>query len=58
MKAKKFKFKLQTPRATLDEFEKTWELIQSGNGKSVLGDSDDLVLYFSDLSMVSKSPQR
>ena len=58
MKAKKFKIRLQTPKQTLDEFEKTWTLMQIGpNGKRtrVAQEHDgDLVLYFSDLSLVSK----
>ncbi len=52
MKARKFKIRLQTPKATLDEFEKSWELIASGKGKAE--QDDDMVLYFSDLAMVSK----
>lgn len=59
MKAKRFKIRLQTPAQTLDEFEKTWELISSRKKHDIEQD-DDLVLYFTDLSMVSKvlSPER
>ncbi len=52
MKARKFKIKLQTAKASLDEFEKSWELISSGKNKAE--QDDDMVLYFSDLAMVSK----
>jgi predicted transcriptional regulator len=59
VKAKKFKIRLQSPKTTLDEFEKTWKLIAAGKGKSGL-EENELVLYFSDLSMISKvlSPER
>lgn len=51
MKAQKFKIKLQSPRTSLDEFEKSWELIASGKKTE---QDEDMVLYFSDLAMVSK----
>ena len=51
MKAQKFKIKLQSPKTSLDEFEKSWELIASGKKAE---QDEDMVLYFSDLAMVSK----
>lgn len=59
MRARRFKIRLKSTREALNEFEKTWELIVSGK-KGELHQDDDLVLYFSDLAMVSKvlSPER
>jgi predicted transcriptional regulator len=51
MKAKKFRIKIQTARETLNEFERTWELLSSGKKLPI---DDDVALCFSDLGMVSK----
>ncbi len=58
MKPRKFRIAIQSPKKTLDDFEKTWKRIESKTSKQ--DDADDVVLYFSDSSQIAKilSPER
>jgi len=57
MKTRKFKIAIQTSKKTLDQFENAWKKIE---GKNHSNQDEDVVLYFSNPSMIAKvlSPER